>query len=58
MSNYHIPQIVEFGETPDYIGARRIKHAYNFYLVLFRSSVLGMCDRLNSLVCNDKLNSQ
>jgi len=29
-SNYHIPQ---FGEAPDYIGARRIKHAYNFYSI-------------------------
>ena len=34
------------------------KHAYNFYFILFVSSGLGMCDRLNSLICNDRLNSQ
>jgi len=43
--------------APDYIGAHRIKHAHNFYFILFVCSGLGMCNRWNSLVCNDKLNS-
>ena len=54
----HIPQIVLLREAPDFIGARRFKHAHNFYFVLFVSSGLGVCDSLNSLVCNDRLNSQ
>jgi len=31
---------------------------HNFYFILFVSSGLRMCDRTNSLVCNDILNSQ
>jgi len=31
---------------------------HNFYFIQFVSSELGMCDRLNSLVCNDRLNTQ
>ena len=42
--------------NPD-IGAHRIKHGHNIYFIPFVSSELGMCDRLNSLVCNDRLNS-
>jgi len=39
-----MPQIVLLHEVPDYIGA----HGINFYFILFVSSGLGMCDRLNS----------
>jgi len=53
-----MPQILLLRGAPDYIDAHRIKHAHNLYFILFVSSGLGMCDRLNSLVCNDKLNSQ
>jgi len=42
----------------DYTAAHRIKHAHNFYFILFVSSELSMCDRLNSLVCNDRLKPQ
>jgi len=39
-------------EAPDYIGTLRIKHGHNFHFIfLFVSSRLGMCDRLNPLVC-------
>jgi len=41
----------------DDTDAHRIKHAHNFYFILFVSSGLGMCDRLNSLEYNEKLNS-
>jgi len=57
-STCHDPQIVYLGEAPEYIDARQIKHVYNFDFILFISSGLGMCDRLNSLICNDRLNSQ
>ena len=36
----------------------RREHVYNFYFILFVSSGLGMCDRLNSLICKGRLNSQ
>jgi len=44
---------VLLGEAPDYIGA--VAHTEpNTHTVfsLFMSSGLGLCDRLNSLVCN------
>ena len=39
-------------EAPGYIGTQWIKHVHSFYFVLFVPSRLGMCDRLNSFVCN------
>jgi len=45
-------------QAPDYVGAHRINHAYNFYFIIFVSSGLGMYDRLNSPVCKDRLNPQ
>jgi len=41
-------QIVLLHEAPDYIGTHRIKNAHNYYCIIFVSSGLGMCDRLNS----------
>jgi len=52
-----MPQILLLRGATDYTGAHRIKHAHNLYFILFVSSGLGMCDILNSLVCNDKLKS-
>jgi len=41
--------------TSDYIGTHRIKHAHDFYYNLNVSSGLVVCDRLNSVVCNNRL---
>ena len=54
-STYHI---VLLHKAADDIGTHQIKQAHCFYFTLFVSSGLGMCDRLNSLVCNDRSNSQ
>jgi len=35
--------------------AHRMKHEHDFNFVVFVSIELGMCGRLNSLVCNDRL---
>jgi len=50
MSSYHILQVILLHEAPDYIGAHRIKLSH-FYFILIVSSGLGMCDRLNFLLC-------
>ena len=59
MSNVreYLAQIVLCGSL-DYTAAHWIKHAHNFYFIIFVSSELGICGRYNSLVCNDRLNSQ
>jgi len=49
-----MPQIVLLCWAPDYIAAHPIKHAHNVYFILFVSGGIGMFDRLNSLVCNDR----
>jgi len=48
-----LPQIVLLCRSPDSNGVYGIKHAH-FYFVLFVSGGIGMFDRLNSLVCNDR----
>ena len=57
-STRHTPQILLLCGAPDYIVTHRIiRHAYNSYFILFmsRGLALGMCNRLNSLVYNDRL---
>jgi len=48
----HTELYVLFHKAPDYIGAHQIKHAHSFQFILFVSNGLGMCGRLNYLVCN------
>ena len=47
---YGIQQAILLCKSADYIGVHQIKHQHNFYFILFVSSGLSMCDRLNSLV--------
>ena len=52
-----VAKLAHTTEAPDCVGAHRIKRTHNFYFILFVSSGLDMCDRLNSLICNDRLHS-
>jgi len=50
-SSEHKPHIILLCGAPDYIATHLIIYVHIFCFILFVSSGLGICDRLNSLVC-------